>query len=111
MALFHNLQAYHHSQRQVRTVAALTDSIRFGDLANQMRRAAISVVSNLVEGNARTSHRDAVRLLSIARASNDELAAQLDIVDMKLGIDTSEARKINENTGRMISGIIRWRSG
>jgi four helix bundle protein len=111
MALFHNLQAYHHSQRQVRAVAELTKHVRFGDLANQMRRAAISVVSNLVEGNARTSHRDAVRLLSIARASNDEPAAQLDIVDLTLGIDTGDVRKINESTGRLISGVIRWRSG
>jgi four helix bundle protein len=109
MALFHRLQVYHHSQLQVRYVADLTRNLRFGDLANQMRRSAISVVSNLVEGSGRISHRDAARLLAIARASNDELAAQLEIAANLTGADLQDVLNLNAITGRQLSGLIRYR--
>ena len=48
-------------------------------LVNQMRRAAISVASNLSEGTARKSKTERVRFYEIARASLVELDTQIEI--------------------------------
>ena len=109
MAQFHQLHVYQSSQQQIRAVAALSDAVHFGDLANQMRRAAISVTSNLVEALSRSSDKDCVRLLGIARGSNDELAAQLEILANVTGLDVSATQQLNASTGRQLSGLIRSR--
>ena len=48
-----------------------------GALANQIRRSAVSVVSNIAEGNGRLTLPDYVRHLRIAHASLMELETQL----------------------------------
>ncbi|MFW3173759.1 four helix bundle protein [Xanthomonas phaseoli] len=54
------------------------DSERFG-LTAQMRRAAISIPSNIAEGAARRSTAEYLRYLSMARGSLAELDTQLQI--------------------------------
>jgi len=46
-------------------------------LSQQMRRAAVSVPSNLAEGAARTSRKEFAQFLSIAKGSLSELETQL----------------------------------
>lgn len=46
-------------------------------LTQQMRRAAVSVPSNLAEGAARTSRREFAQFISIAKGSLSELETQL----------------------------------
>jgi four helix bundle protein len=51
------------------------------DLRDQMRRAAVSVPSNIAEGAARGSNPDCVRFLWFAKGSLAELATQADIAE------------------------------
>ncbi len=46
-------------------------------LANQIQRAAVSVVSNIAEGSSRTSYKEQIRFMEIAYGSLMELYSQL----------------------------------
>ncbi|MBI4195371.1 MAG: four helix bundle protein, partial [Betaproteobacteria bacterium] len=70
--------------------AAFPTEERFG-LVSQMRRAAVSVPSNLAEGAARSSENEFRNFLSIARSSLSELDTQLDLC-LQLGFITAECR-------------------
>lgn len=106
MANFRTLRIYHQAQQQLRDVAEIAQGVRFGDLGNQIRRAAISVVSNLVEGAGRGSDTDFARFLRMARGSNDEVAAQLEMVAALHGADLTQVLMANEQLGKGISALI-----
>jgi len=61
-----------------RLTAAYPDEERFG-LVSQMRRAAVSIPSNIAEGAARDSANEFRNFLSIARSSLSELDTQFDL--------------------------------
>ena len=63
-----------------RLTAALPPAERFG-LTAQMRRAAVSVPSNIAEGAARGSSAEFARYATIALGSLAELETQLMLVD------------------------------
>ena len=65
-------------------------------LQSQMRRAAVSIGSNVVEGSRRGSDRDFSRFLAIAEASAAELAYQLRL--------TADLEMISSETFDRVSG-------
>ena len=58
-------------------------------LSDQMRRAVVSIPSNIAEGNGRESEKEFLRFLSIAQGSNAELETQL-IICNRLGYISSD---------------------
>ena len=65
-------------------------------LCNQIRRAAISVTSNIAEGVSRISNKEKIHFLEIAYASMMEVDSQLD-VSIELGYITTDQYKKLEN--------------
>ena len=82
-------------------------------LKNQIRRAAISVMSNIAEGFGRGGNRELVQFLSIAKGSVAEVQAQLYVAFDAGYIDTKqfdETYKLTDETGRLIGGFMRYLS-
>ena len=78
-------------------------------LSDQMRRAAVSIPSNIAEGQVRNSTKEFMNFLSIARGSNAELQTQL-LVCIRLGYLTEKeierASGLSEEVGKMLQTII-----
>ena len=79
-------------------------------LTSQMRRAAISIPSNIVEGCARDTQADYLRFLYIAFGSLRELHYQLDL-SKRLGFLRDEDSSLIEpkiiETEKVLNGLIR----
>lgn len=73
-------------------------------LTSQMRRAAVSVPSNIAEGSARKSTADFLRFLTISAGSLSELDTQIEIAD-ELGYlnNADELRRACNGLSRMIT--------
>ena len=78
-------------------------------LVSQMRRAAVSIPSNISEGYRRGSQKEYVQFLRIGLGSNSELETQL-CLSRDLGfIGEDEFKKVyelNEEVGRLLSSYI-----
>jgi four helix bundle protein len=61
-------------------------------LVSQIRRAAISVPSNIAEGAARTTKREFAHYLSVARGSLSEIDTQLTIANTLGYVETMRKR-------------------
>lgn len=78
-------------------------------LSDQMRRAVVSIPSNIAEGHQRSATKDYIRFLYIAKGSLGELETQI-ILSERLGFfDKEKTRQLysqSEEVGRMLSGLI-----
>ena len=80
---------------------------RYG-LTSQLQRAAVSIPSNIAEGNARTSTKDYACFVSIALGSSAELETRLLLSkELNLGDDglRDEALLFCERSGQMLSRL------
>ncbi len=77
-------------------------------LSSQLRRAAISVTSNIAEGMSRSSNKDVIRFLEISYGSLMEANSQLEIAQLLGYIEKNELDNICSKTmeiARMLSGL------
>jgi four helix bundle protein len=82
---------------------------RFG-LTNQMRRAAVSISSNIAEGAARSSKNDYARFLEIATGSLFEVVSQSFVGRRQGFLPQTGFKKLcaaAEEQGKMLSGLRR----
>jgi len=112
MASFKDLvvwqKAIQLSSEIYRLTASFPPSEQFG-LTNQMRRASVSIASNIAEGNGRSTKGEYVVFLGHARGSNCELQTQL-IIANNLGFCTQAAsepaEKLSAEISRMLNALI-----
>ncbi|MCD9096638.1 four helix bundle protein [Luteimonas fraxinea] len=108
----HDLKVWQEAMVLATEIYAATASFpndeRFG-LVSQLRRAAVSVPSNIAEGCARASDRELLHFLHVARGSLAELDTQLRLSE-RLGFGTqAETLRQCETVFALLAGFIRSR--
>ena len=105
---FEDLVAWKKARELVNKVYAITKKEKFCKdraLVDQIRRAAISVMSNISEGFERGSNTELVQFLYIAKASCGEVRCQLTVAFDQGYIGKDEFGETH-NLARKVSGII-----
>ena len=102
----HRLDVWDDAVRLVEAVYRFTDPFpadeRYG-LTSQLRRAAVSVPSNIAEGAARRSRKEYLHHLGIARGSLSELETQL-LISVRLGFATRHP-DLDEHVARVFARL------
>ena len=94
------------SKQVYQLTRVMPDSEKFR-LTSQMRRAAISIPSNIAEGNARQTIRDYLNFLSVARGSLAELETQIIIADeLRILHKCTETLNQLQEVRRILQGLI-----
>jgi four helix bundle protein len=79
---YRDLELWKSAMELALSVLKLADGPLLGrrrSLCDQISRAAVSIPSNIAEGNERGTNRDSIRFLYIARGSAAELSTQLEL--------------------------------
>ena len=103
-----NFVVYNVALDLVRTLRPIVASLRShsADLADQLERAATSLVLNLAEGNRRAG-KDRRRFFAIAQGSASEVGAALDVADAwGWAVEASAARALLDRERALLWGLV-----
>ena len=105
---FKDLLVWQRAVQMTVAIYKLTSSFsaseQFG-LTNQLRRASVSVASNIAEGYGRSTKGEYVQFLGHARGSNCEVQTQL-IISKELGFGSEQSRQLAENLSGEVSKML-----
>ncbi len=109
--MFENLEVYQKAVDFADKVAGLTHDFPrgYGFLVDQLNRAALSIATNLAEGNGRFTKPDRRNFFIIARGSAQECVPLLEIAKRRGLVDEPTALALKERLeiiAKMISGLI-----
>ena|ERR1700722_14691412 len=111
---FEDVEAWKQGRELTRRIYQITSQSKFTRdyaLRDQIRRAAISITSNIAEGFDRRGNREFVQFLAIARGSASELKSQLytaldaGYVDQK---EFAELYQLAHSVVLLIGGFIKY---
>lgn len=110
---FTDLKAWQASRQLVKSTYQLTENFprseQFG-LTSQMRRAVVSVASNIAEGFRRTSMRDKLHFYVMAHGSLTELENQIILAEDLNFIDHKAFLLLEDlslETDRLVNGLVK----
>ena len=112
MHSFRNLIVWKKSMQLVKEVYAILGFLPSHEqyaLSDQIRRAVVSIPSNIAEGCDRNSDKEFLQFLYIARGSKAELGTQLEIAEMLGYLKRSQLNEIltlSEEVGKMLNKLI-----
>lgn len=105
---FRKLEVYQFAVRFLPLASEIADALppRYSGLADQIRRASLSIPLNLAEGSGKTTAPDQRRFYAIARGSAMECGA---IVDACLALGPIEATRATD-ADQLLSSVVRMLS-
>jgi len=114
---FEDIDAWKAGRSLTQSVYRVTRNQRFARdfaLRDQIRRAAISITSNIAEGFERNRRREFIQFLRYAKASAGEVRSQLYVAFDEGYIDEQTFVTLRDearSTSRQIQGFIRYLEG
>jgi four helix bundle protein len=111
---FEEIDAWKKARELTRRVYAVTSKGAFARdyaLRDQLRRACVSVMSNVAEGHGRGGTRELQQFLSMALGSANEVSSQLYVALDQGYIDDREFREFTglaQESARLIGGLARY---
>jgi four helix bundle protein len=111
---FEEIDAWQKARELTKAVYAVTNEGAFArdfGLKDQIRRAAVSVMSNIAEGFERSGSGDFLRFLAIAKGSAGEVRCQLYVASDLGYIENDVFEELTKQaslTGRLIAGLMSY---
>jgi four helix bundle protein len=111
---FEEIESWRKSRELTKSIYRITLKQSFSrdfGLRDQIRRAAVSVLSNIAEGFERDGDKEFIQFLSLAKGSCGEVRAQLCVALDQEYIDNDEFAALSNSAveiSRMISGLIKY---
>ena len=107
----HQLDVYRCALELYRLIGRIVEAFPRGeaDLRSQMRRASVSVPTNIVEGCARESENDYLRFLDIALGSAREVVYLASLSQRLTFITEKDANRVTSIGDRTIGALVNLR--
>ena len=111
---FEEIESWKQARQLTKMIYACSDTGRFAEdygLKNQIRRAAVSIMSNISEGFGRGGNKEFIQFLATARGSVSEVQSQLYVALDAGYIKQDQFEKLYAqatDTNNTISGFIRY---
>ncbi|MGI6303384.1 MAG: four helix bundle protein [Verrucomicrobiota bacterium] len=111
---FEDIEAWQKARELTKAIYAMSNDGQFArdfGLRDQIRRASVSIMSNIAEGFGRGGNKEFIQFLSTAKGSASEVQAQLYVAIDAGYINQDQFQKLyseTEATARMIAGLLRY---
>lgn len=111
---FEDMEAWQKARKLTKNIYSITKSNGFSKdfaLKNQIRKASISVMSNIAEGFERNGTSEFAQFLAIAKGSAGEVSSQLyialdqDYITQKTFNDLND---LTDETSNLIGGLMKY---
>ncbi len=115
--MYENLDAWKESTNLAVNICQMTKTFpkeEIWGITSQLRRASISISSNIAEGSGRKSKKDFKQFVHMASGSLNEVETLLHIcsrLDLLTAASYNELKESSERPGRLIGGLLRYLDG